>query len=83
SVTRDAVILTPGYGRTPHGRVVHPFGAVSDPGGERMVTVALTRARRRLHLVSALRAADLDEDRVDGGALWFLRLLEAYLGDDA
>ena len=83
SVVRDAVILTPGYGRTPHGRVVHHFGAFSDPDGERMVTVALTRARRRLHLVSALRAADLDEDRLDGGALWFLRLLEAYLGDDA
>ncbi|STY68572.1 DUF4011 domain-containing protein [Micrococcus luteus] len=83
SVVRDAVILTPGYGRTPHGRVVHHFGAFSNPDGERMVTVALTRARRRLHLVSALRAADLDEDRLDGGALWFLRLLEAYLGDDA
>ncbi|MFD6283954.1 hypothetical protein ACFWD3_08830, partial [Micrococcus luteus] len=83
SVVRDAVILTPGYGRTPHGRVVHHFGAFSDPDGERMVTVALTRARRRLHLISALRAADLDEDRLDGGALWFLRLLEAYLGEDA
>lgn len=83
SVVRDAVILTPGYGRTPHGRVVHHFGAFSDPGGERMVAVALTRARQRLHLVSALRAADLDEDRLDGGAQWFLRLLEAYLGDGA
>lgn len=80
SVVRDAVILTPGYGRTPHGRVVHHFGAFSEPGGERMVTVAATRARRRLHLVSAIRATDLEEDRLDGGALWFLRLLEAYLG---
>ncbi|MDY6055815.1 hypothetical protein [Micrococcus sp.] len=82
SVVRDAVLLTPGYGRTPHGRVVHHFGAVSDPGGERMLTIALTRARTRLHLVSALRASDLEEERLDGGALWFLRLLEVYLGQE-
>ena len=81
TVTRDAVILTPGYGRTPHGRVVHHFGALSDPDGERMLTVALTRARARMHVVTALRAADLDADRLDGGALAFRRMLEVALDD--
>ncbi|WP_343282032.1 DUF4011 domain-containing protein [Micrococcus sp. 2A] len=80
SVVRDAVILTPGYGRTPHGRVVHHFGAVSEPDGERMMAIAVSRARRRLHLVSAVGASDLEAERLDGGARWFLTLLEAYLG---
>lgn len=79
TITRDAVILSPGYGRTPHGRVVHHFGALSDPDGERMLTVALTRARTRMHLVSALRAEDLEEDRLDGGARAFHALLGLLL----
>ena len=81
TITRDAVILSPGYGRTPHGRVVHHFGALSDPDGERMLTVALTRARTRMHLVSALRAEDLEEDRLDGGARAFHGLLGLLLSE--
>jgi hypothetical protein len=79
-IVRDEVVLTHGYGRTPHGRVVHHFGAFSDPDGARMVALAFTRARERLHLVSALRAQDLDEDRLCDGALDFYRILEAYFG---
>ncbi len=35
-----------GYGRTPHGRVLSDFGALGRPGGERLLAVAMTRARR-------------------------------------
>ena len=30
---RDAIILSVGFGRTPHGRVLHRFGALSAPAG--------------------------------------------------
>ena len=82
-IVRDAVVVTPGYGRTPHGRVVHHFGAFSEHDGRSMVALAFTRARRRMHLVSALRASDLDPERLEGGALDFYRILQAYLGEPA
>jgi superfamily I DNA and/or RNA helicase len=43
---RDAIILSIGYGKTPHGRVLHRFGPLNLAGGERRLNVAITRARR-------------------------------------
>ena len=53
---RDAIILSIGYGKTPHGRVLHRFGPLNIEGGERRLNVAITRARARMTVVSALRA---------------------------
>lgn len=76
---RDAVILSLGYGRTRHGRVIHSFGPLSQPGGDRLLAAAVTRARRRLTVVSAFEAEDLDPSRLDHGAA----LLPALLGEIA
>ena len=54
--SRDRVIFSIGYGRTPHGRVLSDFGALGEPGGERLLAVAMTRARRSIvdrHLLPA------------------------------
>ncbi|WP_347354318.1 AAA domain-containing protein, partial [Intrasporangium sp.] len=75
---RDAVILSVGYGKTPHGRVLHRFGALNEPGGERRLNVAMTRARRRMTVVSALRAADLDPERLKSPGAVMLRDFLAY-----
>lgn len=58
--TRDAVILSIGYGRRSTGRLLHRFGPLSGPDGERALAVALTRARERLTVVSSFAAGDLD-----------------------
>jgi hypothetical protein len=76
--TRDAVLLSVGFGRTPHGRVLHRFGAVSEPGGERLVAVAATRARRRMTVVSSFTADDLDPARLSGPGSRLLRDLLAW-----
>jgi hypothetical protein len=74
---RDAIILGVGYGKTPHGRVIHSFPALGVPGAERMVTTATTRARRRLTVVSSLTADDLDPERLRSrGALLLRELLD-------
>jgi hypothetical protein len=79
--TRDAIIVAVGYGRTPHGRVLHRFGALSRAGGERLLTTATTRARRRLTAVSAFGAADLDPERLSTqGARRLRDLLEHLAG---
>ncbi len=67
--SRDRVIFSIGYGRTPHGRVLSDFGALGRPGGERMLAAAMTRARRSMVLVTCFEASDIDEDRMQFGAI--------------
>lgn len=65
--TRDHVIFSVGYGRTPHGRVIADFGVLSGPDGNRAMAAALTRARRSMTVVSCFTAEDLDPERLEGG----------------
>ncbi|WP_225755328.1 hypothetical protein [Actinotalea sp. Marseille-Q4924] len=75
-LSRDAVVLSVGFGRTPHGRVLHRFGALSDAGGEARLLEALGATRHRLTVVSCFGADDLDEDRLRApGALALRDLL--------
>ncbi|MEO6115847.1 MAG: AAA family ATPase, partial [Pseudolysinimonas sp.] len=62
--SRDRVIFSIGYGRTPHGRVLADFGPLGKPGGERLLAVAMTRARRSLVIVSCFRPSDVEDGRL-------------------
>jgi hypothetical protein len=75
---RDAIILSVGYGKTPHGRVLHRFGPLNLEGGERRLNVAITRARRRMTVVSSFTAADLDPVRLRSRGALMLRDLLLY-----
>lgn len=70
---RDAIIVSIGYGKTPHGRVLHSFGSLNLEGGERRLNVAITRARRRMTVVSSFVAADLDPARLRSRGALMLR----------
>ncbi|MFV0253582.1 MAG: hypothetical protein ACK5H2_09645 [Beutenbergiaceae bacterium] len=61
---RDAIILTVGYGKTPHGRVLYRFGAMSGPHGVAYTVDALDACRHRLTVVSCLAGEDLDPERL-------------------
>ncbi|OJX65944.1 MAG: AAA family ATPase, partial [Micrococcales bacterium 73-13] len=76
SVSRDRVVLSLGYGRTAHGRVLAEFGALSAPGGDRALASALTSARRALTIVTAVGAEDLAGRPVGAGAEAFAAVLE-------
>jgi hypothetical protein len=78
---RDAIILSVGYGKTPHGRVLHRFGPLNLEGGERRLNVAITRARRRMTVVSSLVAGDLDPARLKARGAEMLRDFLAYAAD--
>lgn len=80
---RDAIILSLGYGRTAHGKTVHDFGALSQPGGDELFVNAVTRARNSMMLVSALRPQDVDLSRMRFGARRFLELVGRVLGGDS
>jgi hypothetical protein len=61
---RDAVIVSIGLSRTPHGRVLHRFGVLDGSYGPACLTAALSRARRRTTLVCSFTAGDLDPVRL-------------------
>ncbi|MGL4339704.1 MAG: AAA family ATPase [Rhodoglobus sp.] len=73
--SRDRVIFSIGYGRTPHGRVLSDFGPLGAPGGERLLAAAMTRARRSLVIVSSVKPDDLDDGRMKHGAIALAEIL--------
>ena len=70
---RDAIILTIGYGKTPEGRLLYHFGPINLEGGERRLNVAVTRAKRRMTVVSSFSAADMDPNRATSRGAKLLR----------
>lgn len=68
ALSRDRVIFSVGYGRTPHGRVLSDFGALGEVGGERLLAVAMTRARRSMVIVSSFEPEHLEDARMQHGA---------------
>lgn len=76
-IVRDAVIVTVGLSRTPHGRVVHRFGVLDGRFGQACLVAALSRSRRRTTVVSSFTAADLVDDRLrSDGARMLRRMLQ-------
>jgi len=73
--SRDRVIFSIGYGRTPHGRVLSNFGSLGQPGGERLIAVGMTRARRGMAIVSCFRPEHLDAARIKHGVVELSELL--------
>ncbi|MDO5052363.1 MAG: AAA family ATPase [Pseudoclavibacter sp.] len=73
--SRDRVVFSLGYGRTPHGRVLNDLGVLGSAAGERAVAVSMTRARRSLTIVSCVRPGELDPQRFTRGTLAFAQIL--------
>jgi hypothetical protein len=82
--SRDRVIFSIGFGRTPHGRVLSNFGVLGHPGGERLLAVAMTRARRSMVIVTCFQPDDIDDSRMSHGAIALAEILaevDARLAD--
>lgn len=77
---RDAIILTIGYGKHADGRMRYHWGPLLRSGGERRLNVAVTRARRRLTLVSSFSVRDIDPARVSSPGARLLCDYLAYAG---
>lgn len=61
---RDAIIISIGYGKDRAGNLPFRFGPLLPEGGRRRLNVAVTRARKRLTLVSSFSHLDMDMARV-------------------
>ncbi|WP_239373351.1 AAA domain-containing protein [Frankia sp. Cj5] len=73
---RDSIILSIGYAKGVDGRLPHRFGPLNLDGGERRLNVAVTRARRRMTVVSSFSDYDMHPEKLRATGA---RLLRAYL----
>jgi very-short-patch-repair endonuclease len=73
---RDAIILSIGYGKTANGDLRHYFGPLTQDVGYRRLNVAITRARRRMCVISSFSHDEIDLSRSGSRGV---QLLKAYL----
>lgn len=71
---RDVMIFSIGYGRDENGKFTMSFGPINRAGGYRRLNVAITRARRRVEVVSSVRADQFTHSEREG-----VRHLQRYL----
>ncbi len=55
---RDIIIFSIGYGKDENGKFTETLGPLNRLGGERRLNVAITRARRRVEVVSSITSGD-------------------------
>ncbi|MFY9263188.1 MAG: hypothetical protein GX483_08825 [Actinomycetaceae bacterium] len=74
---RDHIILSVGYGKTVHGRVLHSFGQLATPAGLAGLIDALEAPREALTMISSLAPGEISTSRVSTpGPLLLAELLE-------
>ncbi len=73
---RDAIILTIGYGKDASGNLPLRFGPLLQDAGYRRLNVAITRAKRRMCVVSSFAAEELDLKKSGARGL---SMLKGYL----
>ncbi|MDO5494224.1 MAG: DNA helicase [bacterium] len=78
---RDAVVLSVGFGKTPHGRVLHRFGPISAPEGLALMIDALDAVTHDLEIVSCLAPEDIERDRLHHPGAELLAELLDYASD--
>ncbi len=60
---RDFMLFSVTFGPDFVGKLTMNFGAINGAGGEKRLNVAITRARRELHIFSSIRADQIDLNR--------------------
>jgi len=73
---RDNIIFSIGYAPNEHRRVSVNFGALSQDGGENRLNVAISRAKRKVYVVTSIEPEELS---VDGTKNLGPKLFKKYL----
>src|SRR5699024_5508352 len=61
---RDDIVVSVGFGKTPHGRLLHRLGPLPEAGGRKALATVITRARGRTTVASSIGVQDLDHARL-------------------
>lgn len=73
---RDIIIFSIGYGKNEKGRVSVNFGSLSQDGGENRLNVAISRAKKKIYLVTSIEP---EEFNVENSKNRGPRLFKKYL----
>ncbi len=74
---RDIIIFSVGYAKNKYGKLNFQFGSLSTEGGENRLNVAVTRAKKKIYIVTGIEPEELtkaDSAKNDGP-----KLLKKYL----
>lgn len=74
---RDIIIFSVGYARNENDKIFAQFGSLSAEGGENRLNVAITRARKKVYIVTSIEPEELTQ--VDNSKNAGPRLLKKYL----
>ncbi len=73
---RDVIIFSIGYAKNENGRLIRNFGWLNQRGGENRLNVAISRAKKKVHIVTSITPSELQvEDAKNDGP----RILKKYL----
>lgn len=74
---RDVIMFSIGYAKNSAGRLMHNFGWLNQKGGENRLNVAVSRARKKIHIVTSFRPNELSlDDAKNEGPVILKRYLE-------
>lgn len=59
---RDIIIFSIGYAKNEYGKVVSHFGPLNTEGGENRLNVAITRAKKKIYLITSIEPEELHVD---------------------
>ena len=59
---RDIIIFSTAYAKNENGRVTASFGSLSQDGGENRLNVAISRAKKKIYLVTSIEPEELNVD---------------------
>jgi len=59
---RDIIIFSIGYAKNEYGKVISHFGPLNMEGGENRLNVAVTRAKKKIYLVTSIEPEELNVD---------------------
>ena len=77
---RDIIVFSVGYAADSKGKVRAQFGSLNAQGGENRLNVAITRAKKRIYLITSVLPNQLDvENTVHDGPKLFKKYLEYAL----
>jgi superfamily I DNA and/or RNA helicase len=69
----DQVILSLGYASNREGKLITNFGLLGKSGSENRLNVAITRARKRMHVISSIAPEDFRSGQLKNPGLALLR----------
>lgn len=72
----DWVIFSIGYAKNKAGKLIANFGLLSKKGGENRLNVAITRAKKKISLVTSITSRDLSKMKLSNPGI---EMLQAYL----